>query len=753
MKKGITTLILSFLVVSAVFLLGCKNQGGLRAKINKDVVYEYTTDITACKGLGNIPFSFDINGDRLLIFNRKYEIEEGTDRNIASWTICDLNNPSVAGELSEFHGSEEGKYVYFEDCRFTEDGKIYILEGDELEDSSVNYYLDVALENGTLESRTPIETDGFFVDKPVILKDGYTAFTVGSSVYIYGPDGKKYDEVKQPEGFAVSVYSGGKIVDCGNSLILVDGKIKENKKREYAIYNRITKTLGPVCETELSIHNAGELTEDTFYICSVEKGFYEMKYGESGEIQTLSYKDSDLPIVTMGLVWDINRMVLFVPGDDYVFKPMIYTKVNPEEVGEKTVITIGGPSYATMFLRPAVTEFNQKNKEYRIEIIDYYEENNSDFTAAMNAYRMDLLSGQGPDIIISDGYMDITNDLKTGVYEDMTPYMEAAGISSSDFLEQVEDVCCYDGKQYVYFPWFTVKGLCMTKPEYVNANQTLTIKEEVEFEKKYGIVGQGAMDCDRNELIMNSVLCSYRDYYNPDTGECNFDSDSFKEFLEWVATYPESLNEEQTYYSVQSQRKLFEENKVIYEEAPFKGFRNVYAEDMADFGGNAVIIGMPSKEGNKAGILYTDYILGINAGSSNKEGAFDFIKRFMTDEYYSNATEFRSGLAFPAKKNKFDELCENMLDLPYVYGNSGELVKGKDYYYDNGNRVEIDPPSAERMEHYKELVLNSHGLVQFDTKMLMIIQEETTPYFAGDKTVDEVARIIQSRAEMYVKER
>ena len=124
----------------------------------------------------------------------------------------------------------------------------------------------------------------------------------------------------------------------------------------------------------------------------------------------------------------------------------------------------------------------------------------------------------------------------------------------------------------------------------------------------------------------------------------------------------------------------------------------------------------------------------------------------MTDEYYSNATEFRSGLAFPAKKNKFDELCENMLDLPYVYGNSGELVKGKDYYYDNGNRVEIDPPSAERMEHYKELVLNSHGLVQFDTKMLMIIQEETTPYFAGDKTVDEVARIIQSRAEMYVKE-
>ena len=104
MKKGITTLILSFLVVSAVFLLGCKNQGGLRAKINKDVVYEYTTDITACKGLGNIPFSFDINGDRLLIFNRKYEIEEGTDRNIASWTICDLNNPSVAGQISEFHG-------------------------------------------------------------------------------------------------------------------------------------------------------------------------------------------------------------------------------------------------------------------------------------------------------------------------------------------------------------------------------------------------------------------------------------------------------------------------------------------------------------------------------------------------------------------------------------------------------------------------------------------------------------------------
>ena len=39
-----------------------------------------------------------------------------------------------------------------------------------------------------------------------------------------------------------------------------------------------------------------------------------------------------------------------------------------------------------------------------------------------------------------------------------------------------------------------------------------------------------------------------------------------------------------------------------------------------------------------------------------------------------------------------------------------------------------------------------------DLQMLNIISEETAPFFAGDKGIDEVCDIIQSRALTYVKE-
>ena len=40
-----------------------------------------------------------------------------------------------------------------------------------------------------------------------------------------------------------------------------------------------------------------------------------------------------------------------------------------------------------------------------------------------------------------------------------------------------------------------------------------------------------------------------------------------------------------------------------------------------------------------------------------------------------------------------------------------------------------------------------------DNALWEIISEQAQPYFAGDKSVDETAKLIQSRAEIYVNER
>jgi len=40
----------------------------------------------------------------------------------------------------------------------------------------------------------------------------------------------------------------------------------------------------------------------------------------------------------------------------------------------------------------------------------------------------------------------------------------------------------------------------------------------------------------------------------------------------------------------------------------------------------------------------------------------------------------------------------------------------------------------------------------YDEDLMLIIEEEVAPYFEGQKSVQEVATIIQSRAQVYVNE-
>lgn len=70
-----------------------------------------------------------------------------------------------------------------------------------------------------------------------------------------------------------------------------------------------------------------------------------------------------------------------------------YSKVDPSTIADKQTITIGG-MYMDDSVKTAAVAFNRENKEYRIEIKDY--SNEEDPQTKMNA---DILAGNVPDII------------------------------------------------------------------------------------------------------------------------------------------------------------------------------------------------------------------------------------------------------------------------------------------------------------------------------------------------------------------
>ena len=61
--------------------------------------------------------------------------------------------------------------------------------------------------------------------------------------------------------------------------------------------------------------------------------------------------------------------------------------------------------------------------------------------------------------------------------------------------------------------------------------------------------------------------------------------------------------------------------------------------------------------------------------------------------------------------------------------------------------------TKEETDAFMEQLYSFTQVYKQDDTLLNIITEESAPYFAGQKSAQEVAKVIQSRAQIYVNEK
>ena len=128
--------------------------------------------------------------------------------------------------------------------------------------------------------------------------------------------------------------------------------------------------------------------------------------------------------------------------------------------------------------------------------------------------------------------------------------------------------------------------------------------------------------------------------------------------------------------------------------------------------------------------------IAMYSDSEQKEGAWTFIEYMLSEEEQSWYGQEVS--AFPVRKSALDVY----LTKPY-------------------SRIDkmIDEISSEKVEEVKELALEIEKMFPYlylsqrsSSTIADIVIEEVQAYFAGDKTVEETAAIIQNRAQLYIDE-
>ena len=123
------------------------------------------------------------------------------------------------------------------------------------------------------------------------------------------------------------------------------------------------------------------------------------------------------------------------------------------------------------------------------------------------------------------------------------------------------------------------------------------------------------------------------------------------------------------------------------------------------------------------------------------------MRYFLSDEFQGKI-EYE----WPLSMKQVDNLAKEAKKRPSYEDENGNLVEYDDVYYLNGEEVPISPMTQEEVDEVVAFIKSVDQLYTNHQDLMNIISEEAAPYFTGQKSVKEVADIIQNRIQVYVNE-
>ena len=625
----------------------------------------------------------------------------------------------------------------------SQDGNLYLLYSayDQQTEKST-YYVRIVGSDGKLVKE--ISTDGLAESSEVYYQslrcdsEGNIYLLTDQSVFILDPDGNKIGEAKSDQYInCIAVTNDGTVVASVS---------EEDGTKVYAI-DKDKKQFGEAYELGSGYYNsliAGK--QYSFYYSDGASLFgYDMQSGKSKEILNWvscninSSYVGDIVALADGRFLAIYYDYSSEQGENGIY---LFTKVDPSQVADKTVITYAG-LYMDDSIRTQAVKFNKSQDKYQVVVKDY-----SSFEDPVTQMNNDLMAGNIPDLIDLSG-ISADKYIAKGMLTDLYELMDGdPDVKKEDFFENVLKVMETDGKLYHITPTFGVNGL-IGRASDVGGRTSFTMQDLIELENAKP-EGTTAFYMSSNSSILSQICCAnYDNYIDWNTGKCSFDSQDFINLLEYANKYPgdEDINWSE---DTESMPSMIRSGKVL--------FATIYSMSMEEvelynkmFEDEICFIGYPSEQGI-GGAVAMNMDIGIYAKSKNKEGAWEFLKTFLTREYIS-APEYNYYSGFPLRKDAFeDAVKKNSATEEYVddFGHTIQPLNSSWGYDDL--EVEIKPLSDKEVQMIRDIIAGVDHLYVYNDDISSIISEEAGAYFSGQKTSKEVADIIQNRVSTYVNE-
>ena len=171
----------------------------------------------------------------------------------------------------------------------------------------------------------------------------------------------------------------------------------------------------------------------------------------------------------------------------------------------------------------------------------------------------------------------------------------------------------------------------------------------------------------------------------------------------------------------------------------------------ATFGTDVSVTGFPSAAKTTA-CVYPDIRICMSSTSSEKEGAWQFIRSFLTDEYQENVYSNEMSTAFPVSVKALENMAKASTEQQYYTDEFG-LEQPENPLVTIGDvDIELVPLKKEEADKLVDILKSVDHTAYTNYEVMDIVIEEAASYWEGEKSAREVADIIQSRISIFINE-
>jgi ABC-type glycerol-3-phosphate transport system substrate-binding protein len=431
------------------------------------------------------------------------------------------------------------------------------------------------------------------------------------------------------------------------------------------------------------------------------------------------------------------------------------TKVDPKDVPDKSIIKVAAVA-EPIYFEDYMKEFSLTHPQYQVEYKQYAVDSKTTFDEALTAFNNDIIAGNIPDVIVIEPEMPYANYVRKGLIADLYPYIDNdADYSREDFLQPLLKAFETDGKLYSIAPAFDITTL-VGKTSIFGEAQSFAEFQSIAHREGASLFGTAITRDVFSEIILTKMASGFIDDKN---GVCSFDCPEFIALLEYAKSLPSSSVPIDTIDKVGKQEVLsdaafnfapgetadYRTDKTLIELMSVYDFRHIVSLEKVEFGEPVTFLGLG--DGIEARPTLETAVM---ADAQNPTGAWEFVKGlFSYGNHWIEILGYPPLGVFPSLMSELDIAAEKATIPPYETWYGERMARRNWIGADLSNQP--DNTVADNAKMFA-LFDSIDGIARSVPAIEKIIAEETSAYFAGNKTAEETAGIIQNRATTYLEE-